>query len=83
MQSNICPLVRVIGSTKCQNKRFQVCYNIRESDLFQSYHLNTEYKTNHKFHCNDKCFVHLLTCKVCGKQYAGQTVDKFRLGCNN
>ena len=35
------------------------------------------------FDCNEKCLIYLLTCKVCLKQYIGQTVDKFRLRWNN
>ena len=76
VKSKIYPLVWVIGSTKCQNKRGQVCYSIRETDCFQSYNLNIEHKVNHKFHCNDKCLVYLLTCKFCWKQYVRQIVDR-------
>ena len=32
---------------------------------------------------NDKCLIYLLTCKVCGKQDTGKTVDKFRSRWNN
>ena len=42
-----------------------------------------EYKINHCFDCNEKCLIYLLTCKVCLKQYVGQTVDEFRLRWNN
>ena len=85
VRSKIYPLVSVIVSTKCQNKRCQVCYNVRETDCSQSYHLNSEYKINHKFHCNDKCWVYyLLTWKVCWKeQYVEETVDRFRLRWKN
>ena len=69
-------LVRVVGSIKYQNKRCQVCCNVRETECSQSYHLNTEFKINCKFHCNDKCLVYLLTCKVCWKQHVGETVDR-------
>ena len=72
-------LIRVVGSTNCQNKRCQICYNIRKTDYFQSCHLNTEYKINHKFHCNDKCLVELLTCKVYWKKFVRQAVDRFSL----
>ena len=30
-----------------------------------------------------QCLIYLLTCKVCGKQYTGKTVDKFRSRWNN
>ena len=41
------------------------------------------YIINHKFNCNDKCLVYLLTCNCCKKQYVGQTVDEFRFRWNN
>ena len=41
------------------------------------------YKINHRFDCNDKCLVYLLTCNKCKKQYTGQTTDNFRGRWNN
>ena len=35
------------------------------------------------FNCNSKFLVYLLSCKTCGKQYNGKTVDKFRSKWNN
>ena len=40
-------------------------------------------KKVHQLNCNSKCLVYLLTCKVCLKQYVGQTVEHFRLRWNN
>ena len=37
----------------------------------------------HRFTCSDICLVYLLSCKVCGRQYTGQTVDEFRYRWNN
>ena len=42
-----------------------------------------EYKINRKFNCNDKCLIYLLTCNECMLQYAGKSVDEFRLRWNN
>ena len=41
------------------------------------------YKINHNLDCNRKCLIYLLSCKRCGKQYTGKTVDKFRSRWNN
>ena len=41
------------------------------------------YKINHKFDCDSKCIIYLLSCKACGLQYAGSTVDRFRFRWNN
>ena len=38
---------------------------------------------NHKFDCNARCLVYLLTCRKCKIQYVGQTVDQFGSRWNN
>ena len=52
-------------------------------DSFASNVTKEEYKINHCFDCNEKCFIYLFTCKVCLKQYVGQTVYELRLRWNN
>ena len=69
---------RLVGSRKCLRNRCQVCKNVVETDIFQSFVDKKVYKINHRFTCSDKCLVYLLSCKVCGRQYTGQTVDEFR-----
>ena len=32
---------------------------------------------------DDKCFVYLVTCQQCNKQYTDETTDLFRNRCNN
>ena len=42
------------------------------------------YKINDSFDCNDKCFINLLICKTCLKQYVvGSTRACFRYRWNN
>ena len=77
------PLKRKVGSFECKGKRCQTCLNVNETDSFASSVTKEEYKINHCFDCNEKCLIYLLTCKVCLKQYVGQTVDEFRLRWNN
>ena len=38
---------------------------------------------NHQLNCNDKCLIHLLSCKLCGLQYTSSTDDKFGHRWNN
>ena len=45
--------------------------------------LQVKHIINHKFNCNGKCLVYLLTCNCCKKEYVGQTVDEFRFRWNN
>ena len=60
-----------------------MCLNINETDTFDSFQTKQKYQINHHLNCNDKCLIHLLSCKVCGLQYVGSTTDKFRLHWNN
>ena len=41
------------------------------------------YIYNHKFNCDDRCLIYLLTCNQWRKQYVGQTVDSFRFRWNS
>ena len=65
------------------NSRCQTCINVKNTDTFQSFVTKESYKINHHFNCDSKCVVYLLSCKVCGLQYVGSTVDRFRLRLNN
>ena len=60
---------RLAGSRKCLRNRCQVCKNVVETDIFQSFVDKKVSKINHRFTCSDKCLVYLLSCKVCGGQY--------------
>ena len=53
------------------------------SDTFTSFVTKSAYKTNHNIICNSKCLIYLLSCKTCGKQYTGKTVDKFKSRWNH
>ena len=63
MRTKLHPIERSAGSFKCNGKRFQVCFNVTEAKTFSSTATNKEYIINHKFNCNDKCLIYLLTCK--------------------
>ena len=41
------------------------------------------FKINHCFHCNSKCLIYLMSCKVCGKQNMGSTTERFMFRSNN
>ena len=83
VRAKLYPLDRKVGSSKCNCKRCQVCNNISETNTFTCSNDGTSYKINHRFDCNEKCLIYLLTCKKCYKQYVGQTVDTFRSRWNN
>ena len=76
---NVYPLLREKGSSCCGKNRCETFFNIKETKTFESFVIKKVCEINHYFHCDSKCFVYLLSCKVCGLQYFGSTVDRFRL----
>ena len=71
-------LERKLGSCKCKGKLYEICKSVLEADTVTCINDQTTYKINHKFECNEKCLVYLITCNKYLKEYAGQTVDMFR-----
>ena len=69
---------RLVGSRKCNKNCCQVCKNVTETEIFQSFVDKKVYKINHRFTCSVKCLIYLFSCKVCGMQYYDQTNDEFR-----
>ena len=53
------------------------------TDVFQSFVTKVSYRINHKFDCDSKCIIYLFSCKTCGLQYVGSTVERFRIRWNN
>ena len=78
VSAKLYPLERKTGSCKCDGKRCAVCMNVNETSTFTSSVTHETYKINHKFDCNSKCLIYLLTCKQWLEQYLGQTIDDFR-----
>ena len=64
-------LVPSVGSCKFSGKQCKVCLNVTETKIFSSAVTKKEYKINHKFHCNDKCLIYLLTRNKWMFQYVG------------
>ena len=78
VRAKLYPLYRVVGSTKCDKKRYEVCVNVSETNTFTTNVSGETYKINHKLTCNNSCLIYLLSCKCCGKRYVGETTDSFR-----
>ena len=83
VRAKLYPLQRTVGSFKCNKPRCEVCINVIETDTFTSTVTGESFKINHKFNCDDRCLIYLLTCNQCRKQYVGQTIDSFRFRWNN
>ena len=69
VRAKLYPEERTRGSFKCGSKRCEVCLNVNEPSAFASIVTGETNINNHKFNCNDKCSVYLLTCNYCKKQY--------------
>ena len=41
------------------------------------------HKINRKFDCDSQCIIYLFSCKACGLQYVGSTVERFHFRWNN
>ena len=79
MRGKLYPLERFVGSRQCKRRRCEVCTNVPVTDTFSSTVTGETFQINHKLNFDDKCFIYLLKCKVCKKQYVRETTDAFRL----
>ena len=78
VRAKLYPTERIVGSYKCGGKRCEVCINVNETSTFTSTVTGETYIINHRFDCNEKYLVYLLTCNKCKMQYVGQAIDQFR-----
>ena len=76
-------LLHECGSSGCNKSRCQTCLNVKNTDAFQSFVTKESYKINHKSDCDSKCIFYLFSCKTCGLQHVGSTVEKFRFRWDN
>ena len=83
VRAKLYPLKRTIGSVQCKGKQCQTCHNVKETETFNSTATGKTFKINHELNCNEKCLVYLVTCNICLKQYAGQTVKEISYRWNN
>ena len=83
VRAKIYPLERFAGSRQCKKRKCEVWTNVTETDTSSSTVTEEIFQINHELNCNNKCLVYLLNCKVCKKQYIGETADAFRLRWNN
>ena len=77
IRATLYPLQRTVGSFKCDKRRCEVYINVTKTDTFTSTAPGESFKINHKFNCDDKCLIYLLTRNQCKKQL-GQTIESFR-----
>ena len=61
---------RTEGFCRCGGKRCELCINVKETSTFTSKVTGETYIINHRFDCNERCLVYVLTCNKCKMQYA-------------
>ena len=71
------------GMFKCGKKRCKVCDSIVVSATFHSTVQGRTFRINHRFDCDSRGVVYMITCKQRKKQYAGSTVTSFRSRIRN
>ena len=67
------------GVFTCGRRKFDICNILEPGKEIKSTTTGEICKINCHFHCNSESAVHLLTCKICKKQYVRSTITKFRL----
>ena len=70
------------GFSTCSNARCLLCKHTQNSETFKSSTTGKSYKILGQFSCNTNNCIYLITCKLCGKQYVGETTNT-RLRINN
>ena len=83
VRAKLYPTERIVGSYKCGGKRCEVCINVNETSTFTSTVTGETYITNHRFDCNERCLVYLLSFNKYKMPYVGQTIDQFQSRWNN
>ena len=79
------PDINEVGRCKSYGGKIppcELCSNTKITSTFKSKHSNEVYQIKENFNCNSKVVIYLIECRVCGKQYNGSTVTKFRARAN-
>ena len=75
--AKVYPLLREKGSSCCGKSSCEAYFNIKETNTFQSFVTKKVYDINNHFHCDSKCIVYLLSCKVSAYSMMGQLLIDF------
>ena len=78
LRAKIYPIERTVGAYKYGGKGCEVCINVHKTSIFTSTVIEETRITNHKFDCNEKCLVYILTCNKWKIQHIGKAIDQFR-----
>ena len=82
MRAKSCPLHHKVGSRKLAKNRCEICDYATDADVFTSTLTGGSFEINHQLNCDERCIMHLLTCKQCQNQYTEEITDDFRYRWN-
>ena len=72
------------GTSKCGHGGCRICRDhMPVTKTFKSTTTGITFNIHQKLNCNSKNLIYLLTCKICGMQYIGETKTRFRERMNN
>ena len=57
-RARLYPLERFVGSRQCIKRRYEVCTNVTETDIFASTVTDKTFQINHELNCDDKCLIY-------------------------
>lgn len=61
------------GMHRCNRRQCKVCNYIVVDCKFQSFHNKRIFKIKHSLYCRTTNVIYLVSCRLCGMQYVGQT----------
>ena len=78
VRAKLQPLVTRKRTFKCNNTRCNVCDTLNLTREFTSSKTGQIFQINYELDCNAMSVIYLITCKICAKQYVGETTNKWR-----
>ena len=66
------------GFNFCNNPLCKYCKLLNKTGSIISHSTHSQYNTMQNISCRSSNVIYCITCKVCGKQYVGQTLRKIR-----
>ena len=69
VRAKLYPSERSISWRQYKKRTCEACTNVTETVIFSRIVTGETIEINHELNCDDKCFICLLKCKVCKKQY--------------
>ena len=78
-----CGFILNLYTFKCNSNRCNVCDTLNLTREFTSSTTGQTFQINYELNCNAMSVIYLITCKICSKQYVGETTNKWRKRWNN